>query len=447
MRIKQRELFNQYGPLLGQLAAFLIPLKLTAVYIPLVPLLLIWIVEKSGSCGTAVKAGGTALIALIIFLGWLIVSSFFGINVAHSFIEATTYAPYILVVFAFYELSRLGYALRILLALATGQSIAGIHTIAAALTPVALPEIFLGAVTEGGQCAVILPVVAALIIFYAHKTGLRWQMGLLESLTILFYATIIFIIFFGLKPGSSLSGNLLFLWLLIIAVLFGRTLYNKFKDSSEHGYFYLYSNLLFPVITLALILNLKRGPWLGAICGLAVIFFSYSKRMAITSVLLIVAALFIFTPTRQRIVHSMDHFFVPGGRSSIWQVGIELATKYPLGIGYENASVLRKFDPQIPPELRHFHSNPINIMVESGWIGLAIYFWWIFSVIKLGLSLKHRQGPATIVTGISCAFLSWQVAGLVEYNFGDSEIYLMVLILLGVFISSIEKIADKTSHV
>jgi len=36
---------------------------------------------------------------------------------------------------------------------------------------------------------------------------------------------------------------------------------------------------------------------------------------------------------------------------------------------------------------------------------------------------------------ILISIIGWQVAGIVEYNFGDSEIRLIVLVLIGFFFS------------
>ena len=92
----------------------------------------------------------------------------------------------------------------------------------------------------------------------------------------------------------------------------------------------------------------------------------------------------------------------------------------------------QKFSSEIPINLRHFHSNPINIAVETGILGLALYLWWIITVLQVARNVRtldahyHSLGIA-----IGAAIISWQVAGLVEYNFGDSEVLYIGYILIG----------------
>jgi O-antigen ligase len=119
----------------------------------------------------------------------------------------------------------------------------------------------------------------------------------------------------------------------------------------------------------------------------------------------------------------------------MWKIGTELISEYPLGIGYHNSGVLRRFSLEIPQELKHFHNNLINIAAESGLLTAAIFMWFIIAVVRGGMSAPRTS----IRVGIACAFISWQAAGLVEYNFGDSEVMIVAWILLGVLLSDLRR--------
>jgi O-antigen ligase len=121
-----------------------------------------------------------------------------------------------------------------------------------------------------------------------------------------------------------------------------------------------------PLLICALVVNLKRGPWLGVLVGIVVLCALYARRLVV--VVLACAAIMAasITPVRERLLASYDHFTISGGRSTIWRIGIELASEYPLGIGYHNSGILREFAPEIPPELKHFHNNLINVAAEMG---------------------------------------------------------------------------------
>jgi hypothetical protein len=182
-----------------------------------------------------------------------------------------------------------------------------------------------------------------------------------------------------------------------------------------------------PLLAAALIVNLKRGPLLGVFVGATLFFLLTSRKIA--RLLFGIGALLLLTiaPLRDRIAASLDHFFIAGGRSTIWRIGSELAAKFPTGLGFHNSETLRHYAPEIPPELKHFHSNPLNILAENGWLSLTIFIWFVAS--SIALCFKDRTD--TFKVGVGCALLSWQVAGLVEYNFGDSEVLLLVWAILG----------------
>jgi hypothetical protein len=94
------------------------------------------------------------------------------------------------------------------------------------------------------------------------------------------------------------------------------------------------------------------------------------------------------------------------------------------------------------------HNNLLNVAVESGLIGLAAFIWWIFVTISIGFILWRKTEPfrknqliqsaRVLMVGISCALLSWQVAGLVEYNFGDGEVRLIAFFLMGLLLALAE---------
>jgi O-antigen ligase len=196
-----------------------------------------------------------------------------------------------------------------------------------------------------------------------------------------------------------------------------------------------FSVLYLPLLTSALLLNLKRGPWLGVTVGAGVFFLVFARKFL---AIILTATLFVAAtvpPIRERLAVSYDHFTISGGRSTIWRIGGELISQYPLGIGYHNSGIMRQFSLEIPPELKHFHNNLINIAAESGILTAAIFCWFIYAIIRVCLKRPH----VALYVAIGCAIISWQVAGLVEYNFGDSEVMIIVWILLGLVLGNLRR--------
>ena len=65
-------------------------------------------------------------------------------------------------------------------------------------------------------------------------------------------------------------------------------------------------------------------------------------------------------------------------------------------------------------------------------IGLAAFLMWIIALLKIAWRCASESALAL---GIFAAVLSSQIAGLLEYNFGDSEIKLIYFILAGILLA------------
>ncbi|MCB0338572.1 MAG: O-antigen ligase family protein, partial [Bdellovibrionales bacterium] len=193
----------------------------------------------------------------------------------------------------------------------------------------------------------------------------------------------------------------------------------------------------------ALLANLKRGPWIGVFFGLA-FFLGKVKPKFLLPLFAFCLTIFATVPSiRDRLEESYNHFVIRGGRLIMWEVGSELVAKYPLGIGFGNSKFMRELDPSIPEVHRHFHNNFLNVTVETGWPGLLLYCWWILGSIYLALKRSSSASPQKRIAllAISTSLLSWQIAGLVEYSFGDSEVLFTAFVILGILGSLI---IDKT---
>src|SRR5699024_5292521 len=89
----------------------------------------------------------------------------------------------------------------------------------------------------------------------------------------------------------------------------------------------VYRSLLFislRIICGALLVNLKRGPWLGVAFGLSIILLFSERRLIPPLLLVICIVIGTLTPVRDRLIGSAKDFFMNGGRSDIWMIGSEL---------------------------------------------------------------------------------------------------------------------------
>ncbi|RIL09435.1 MAG: hypothetical protein DCC75_06530 [Proteobacteria bacterium] len=365
-------MIDRYGPYLVCAAAFLVPLKLSLSYIVIFPLLVLWLLEGRSSVLNDIRALSRLYLPYLVFLLSALLSLVMGLDPARSLRYLSSLLFFSFLVPAIYRCTPQGAELRVLLALSAGQTLAALHSCLQALHP-DIPGIFLGAVTESGQLALTIPMTLGLVMALRRN---------------------------HLAPPDIRNKALKFLYIAV------------------------------PILVLALLFNLKRGPWLGVLAGACVFFVLHSRKFILPAILLACVVSAALEPVRSRLLDAPKHFYIPGGRKVIWEVGTELFSKYPLGIGLGNSPILRNFATEIPPELKHFHSNPINIVVENGWISLMLFYWWIFCLLKAAWRRSADSGSFIPASAIGCSILSWQVAGLFEYNFGDSEVRFVAFILI-----------------
>jgi O-antigen ligase len=195
----------------------------------------------------------------------------------------------------------------------------------------------------------------------------------------------------------------------------------------------------------AILLTLTRGAWIGVGAALIVVIFIWKPKALVVLPLLAVIG-FIVAP--KSIKDRAMSIFTLRDESNIARVqyfkaGMKIIADYPLlGTGPDTVDMVFQ-DPKYGLGIRakhnvHLHSNPIQIAAERGvvtllawlaFIGLAFAgLWkiWRAPVIDAeGGTLRRKTA-----IGALAALTAFFVAGFFEYNFGDSEIAQLLLILL-----------------
>ncbi len=186
---------------------------------------------------------------------------------------------------------------------------------------------------------------------------------------------------------------------------------------------------------LALVFNLKRGVWLGAAAAGAIVGLLASRRLVLIGGLAIAIALAAVPPVRARVANSARDLFLPGNRYDIWIAAIDVVKRFPMGVGRKNGEILRDY-PNIPQHHKHAHNNLLQITLEGGYLGLGMFLWWMVSFGVLAWRAYGRV-PASdrplqaLAVAILASFAGFHVAGLVEYNFGDSEVLEIFFVMMG----------------
>jgi O-antigen ligase len=195
--------------------------------------------------------------------------------------------------------------------------------------------------------------------------------------------------------------------------------------------------------TLALLLTFTRSVWLGWLAAVAVVMLASRARLAFYALpALILFVTFLPLSLFSRLVSTFDlqqssNF----DRIRMVEAGAEMIKDFPLlGVGPGNVKeVYALYRRQDAPRPRppHLHNNAVQLWAERGVLGLGAY------LMLLGLFLREcirgwRSGRKMWAEiGVAVA-VSLTVAGLFEFNFGDTEVFYILLNLMALVVASLE---------
>jgi O-antigen ligase len=192
----------------------------------------------------------------------------------------------------------------------------------------------------------------------------------------------------------------------------------------------------------ALGLTSVRGAWLGFAAGCAVCVLGSRRRWLVLGALaLVLTGVLAVEPRLLERVKSIGNLEddTTRDRMAMLYAGLGLARAHPVtGIG--PGQVKNVYPLVAPPEaLRrstsHLHDTPLQIVVERGIPGLgtwlAIWVGFFGAAWRVFRRVPRADEPARVlVLGSMGAIAAFLVAGLFEYNFGDTEVLLMALTVM-----------------
>jgi len=227
--------------------------------------------------------------------------------------------------------------------------------------------------------------------------------------------------------------------LLVLPMVIGLSSYSK--KGREKRWLQL-SSL---IILTAIVFSYGRGVWLGLIGGLIFMAILRSKRFLVYVVTgVIVCSLFLaaFPSSKfaQRVLGTFKSERPVGDRIYFLEGGLKIIRDYPItGVGWEG---FRKVYPRYrPAEGResgcNAHNNFLDVAVDGGLLGLGIFLWLLLTIYKVGFQIFQRLDDGYfkgIAWGFLGSFTAFLIAGLSQYNFGDSEVVMLFYFLLGMVI-------------
>jgi O-antigen ligase len=188
---------------------------------------------------------------------------------------------------------------------------------------------------------------------------------------------------------------------------------------------------------LGLILHFKRGAWFSCVLIVVLMSLLTGRKKALWVLLLGVVLIALVPKVQERLgMMSSEWSRMAGGRYALWtQVAPALLTEHPLGIGYAGTTSedFEGYGVRIQDGLNHVHNNILQIAVEMGPLGLMIWLVWMGIAFwtMLKPTLQNRRHPDWVLLGAWGGFCGLLFDGMVEYNFGDTEIMMLMCFLMG----------------
>lgn len=196
--------------------------------------------------------------------------------------------------------------------------------------------------------------------------------------------------------------------------------------------------------TVTLLLTFTRSVWLGWVVAAVVVLASARARLIFYA--LPVAILFVtFMPMSlfSRMVSAFDTKQESNfDRIRMLEAGVEMIRDFPiLGVGPANVkevySIYRKHDaPRARPP--HLHNNVIQLWAERGILGLGAYLLVLALFLRECIRGWHTDRRKWAEVGVAVA-VSLTVAGLFEFNWGDTEVFYLLLNLFALTIVFLER--------
>jgi O-antigen ligase len=200
-----------------------------------------------------------------------------------------------------------------------------------------------------------------------------------------------------------------------------------------------------------LLVTFTRSVWLGWLAAALIVALLSRARLAFYAApVLLLFVTFMPLDLFSRLISTFDleqssNF----DRIRMLEAGVEMIRDRPLlGVGPANVkeayALYRKHDAP-RPRPPHLHNNIVQLWAERGILGLAAYL--VLLALFLRECRRAWRSPQRMWAEIGVAVtVSLFVAGLFEFNFGDTEVFYLLLDLYALVVVSLEQGAEATAN-
>ena len=243
----------------------------------------------------------------------------------------------------------------------------------------------------------------------------------------------------GQRPRGAMGHYMTYsgLLMLVIVVTASRILFAR----SDR----IWAALVLPALIVALALTLTRSAWVGTCAGVSLLFIL--KDLRLLAVAPVVAAVFfaLAPPQITNRVYATFDLQDPTNRDRLAMVsaGAEMVLDHPVtGVGPEMVQVVYadyRVRDAVNETNPHLHNVPLQIAAERGVPALVLWIWFVVAVISELLRRLRAPASRALAAGGLAAVTGMLAAGMFEYNFGDSEFLMLLLVLITLPAAAAEK--------
>ena len=217
--------------------------------------------------------------------------------------------------------------------------------------------------------------------------------------------------------------------------------------------------LVMPALVAALAVTLSRNAWVGACAGIGLLLVIRDFRLI--ALLPVVAVVFLAVapaPLADRLYSSFrfnafrhdsatTEASLASNRDRLAMIrsGLHIIKDDPLtGVGpdvviqvyphYRDPLAVKQSNP-------HLHNVPVQIAAERGLPALALWLWFVYTLVADFVRRRKTTTVPSITMAALASVVAMVMAGMFEYNFGDSE-FLMLFLLLVVLPYAVDREAS-----
>ncbi len=262
-----------------------------------------------------------------------------------------------------------------------------------------------------GQVLIFVMSAGAFILAAHRMQDIRW---LKATVYVFIVLGGIYVLAFMLPPlrhyanrifQRAVQDSLFWTWLITLA--FGQFWLNKnLKPIVKIGF------LLVALVGFFTVMITKQSwasGWLPVSAALFVILLLSKPKMAIVAGLGFVVMLLVRYQIIQNYVFVGDNEYSMLTRLEAWKILFQIIAKNPLfGVGPANYYFYTPFYNILGYSVRfNSHNNYIDIIAQTGIVGISVFFWWVVETAKVGFALLKKP-----LDHFEHAFVVSAIAGL-----------------------------------